>query len=377
MIRAIVVDDEPLALQHMEMKLVETGNIDVVKTFSNPLFVLEEMKNLDFQVAFLDIEMPGLSGLDLAEQIQEWNPSIHIVFVTAYRDYAIQAFELHSIDYVLKPILKDRIEKTISRLKDHILLTSILPSQKHKIASSLKIECFHEFIVYYENEPIKWKTAKVKELFAFFIANYNSYIHRDRIIDTLWPEADYQKAKIQLHTSVSHLRKTLDSLGYSNAIPFSNQSYSLQLNEFQCDALDLEQLLDNEITGIDQSNIQIIEQMIQQYRGDFLEVDGYSWSVTKAQLFRQSILQLLQLLIDHYSNDPNKKQFYLQRICELNPYSEENVRQLMQHYINIGNRAEALSVYHNFKALLMEDLGILPDASTNEIYETILMSPHT
>lgn len=65
-------------------------------------------------VAFLDIEMVGISGLDLAELIQAWNRDIHIVFVTAYRDYAVQAFELASIDYLLKPVFKFPIKRTNS-----------------------------------------------------------------------------------------------------------------------------------------------------------------------------------------------------------------------------------------------------------------------
>ncbi|BAQ09592.1 putative response regulatory protein [Bacillus sp. OxB-1] len=373
MIRAIIVDDEPLALQHMKLKLIETGHVEVIQTFFNPLAALEEMKKLDFHVAFLDIEMPGLSGLDLAEYIQEWNPSIYIVFATAYRDYAIQAFELHSIDYVLKPIIKDRIDKTITRIRDHILLTAELPVQE--IPPSLRIECFREFAVYHQNEPIKWKTAKVKELFAFFIMNYNSPINRDSLIDTLWPETDYQKAKIQLHTSISHLRKTLNALGYPNAITFSNQSYSLQLPAFQCDAHELEQLVDD-MPKLEENNVQVVERIIQQYQGDFLELNSYDWSITKAQELRLSILQLLQTMVHYFSNhhEPHKKQHYLQRMCQLNPYSEDGVRQLMQHYIDIGNRAGALAAYHDLKSLLMEDLGILPDALTNELYETVLRS---
>lgn len=371
MLRAIIVDDEPLALQHMELKLRETGQVEVIQSFSNPLAALEEMKKLDFHVAFLDIEMPGLSGLELAEYIQEWNPFVNIVFVTAYQDYAIQAFELHSIDYVLKPIIKDRINKTITRIQDHILLTEELPVPE--IPPTLKIECFHDFAVYYQNEPIKWKTAKAKELFAFFIMNYNSPIHRDSLIDTLWRETDYQKAKIHLHTSISHLRKTLNACGYPNAITFSNQSYCLQLQAFQCDAHELEQLIDD-MPDLGENNMQVVERIIEQYRGDFLELNSYDWSIMKAQELRLSILQLLQTVVHYYSNvhEPHKKQYYLQRMCQLNPYSENSVRQLMQHYIDVGNRAEALTAYHDLKSLLMEDLGILPDACTNRLYEMVL-----
>lgn len=160
MIRAIIVDDEPLALQLLEKTLHTVGGIEVIRTFLNAESVLNEMKSLDFQVAFLDIEMVGVSGLDLAKFIQEWNSHIYIVFVTAYRDYAVQAFELNSIDYLLKPILPHRLEKTIARIHEHLTIMNTQSLVHNQSARHcLKVICFDEFIVYNREEPVKWKTG--------------------------------------------------------------------------------------------------------------------------------------------------------------------------------------------------------------------------
>lgn len=117
MIRVIIVDDEPLALVSMKKHLNEFDNIEVIRTFTTAKDVLKEGPTLDFQVAFLDVEMPGMSGLEVAQLLKTWDKNICIIFVTAYRDYAVQAFDVQSLDYLLKPVSKSRLEITINRIQ--------------------------------------------------------------------------------------------------------------------------------------------------------------------------------------------------------------------------------------------------------------------
>lgn len=372
MIRTIVVDDEPLALQLLAKKLSNFENIEVVESFSNAYEALQAIKHLDFQVAFLDIEMPIINGIDLAELIQEQKPDIHIVFVTASENYAIQAFELHSIDYLVKPVLNSRLEKTILRLQQQIQLSSQQSVVHQQNTPSLEVVCFAEFAAYSQGKLIAWKTAKVKELFAFFITNLNTPVNRDMLIDLLWPENEYQKAKIQLHTSISYLRKTLASIGYKNVLTFSNQSYILDLPHFTCDALELKQLIQTHKT-IDHTNIGQLEQLTKKYTGHYMELNHYEWAVGEAENLHQQLLHLLQKMIDFYTayNLPDKKQAYLQLLLQHDPYAEPALQQLMQHYIDVGNRGDAVKCYHDFKDILMKDLGILPNRMTNKIYNSI------
>ncbi|WP_048601376.1 response regulator [Rubeoparvulum massiliense] len=386
MLRAIIVDDEPLAIQLLVKRLNEVGGVEVVKTFNTAESMLDEMKKLDFQVAFLDIEMVGISGLDLAELIQVWNRDIHIVFVTAYRDYAVQAFELASIDYLLKPVLNNRLEKTVARLQEHQAQLSNLSNLSnhdpnlstdrlvHGTSSfpALRVICFGEFMVYHQEVPVKWKTAKVKELFAFFITHYNTYMNRDTIIECLWPEYDYKKAKILLHTCISHLRKTLDSLGYQQALIFFNQSYILQLDHFYCDAFELEQALDED-PMVTEENITRLETIIQNYTGVYMETNAYPWAVARAEELIHKYDQLLQKMNHYYtqSNELDKREQCLHLLYQCNPYSDQVVQQLMLHYRETGNRGEAIRIYQQFATLLDEELGIAPDHTTQALYHTI------
>ncbi|MGN1387872.1 MAG: response regulator [Bacillus sp. (in: firmicutes)] len=368
MIRAIIVDDEPLSLQLLEKKLSSIGEIEVVACFYNAETALAQLKELDFQAVFLDIEMAGLSGLDLAEIISEWNPGIHIVFVTAYRDYAVQAFELNSIDYLLKPVMEERLEKTISRIKEQIQLEQHLPARKH--TPSLKIQYFKEFAVYDQEELIKWKTNKAKELFAYLFMHQHTYIHRDTLINILWPEQDYKKAKIQLHTNISYLRKTCAAIGIEKALHFTNESYRLQMKEYICDAESFENFTNN---GLTNENIKEAEQVIALYAGDYTEKNAYVWALSKSKLLKEKLLSLLQQLIDFFTEtkDNQKKQFYLQLLLTHDPYCEPAIRQLIQHHLQSGNRMEAIILYKDFALLLEEELGIQPEPATSSLLKIV------
>ncbi|MCG3087956.1 response regulator [Sporosarcina cyprini] len=373
MIRAIIVDDEQLALRQLEKKLVKTNRVEVVGAYPNGTEMLKDMQHLQFDVAFLDIEMPGLSGLDLADVIKEWNKNIFIVFVTAYRDYAVQAFELDSIDYLVKPIMQERLEKTTLRIQEQMRIRSNEKSSTPHQLKTLKIICFKEFNVYHHNTPIKWKTAKVKELFAFFFTHLNSPTQRDTLIEILWPDVEYSRAKIQLHTTLSYLRKLLSSIGQPNAILFSNGSYTMKLEQFECDVHQFENLLEEHLVITDDS-IEMFEGIIDHYTGDYLECSGYDWALPKAQSVRQKMLHCLQKMADFFQQQGSidKTQEYLRLLVTFNPYSEHVVQQLMRFYVEIGNRGEAVKVYHEMKSLLLEELGILPDQSTTELYDMIV-----
>ena len=375
MIRAILMDDEPLALLNMERKLNEFDSIEVVNTFSNATELLNERHSLDCQVAFLDVEMPGMNGLEIAKLLQTWNTNIHIVFVTAYRDYAVQAFDLQSIDYLLKPISKARLAKTIDRITERIQLeTRHLPTT-HPTALSLKVHCFGEFTVYHHNKVVHWRTVKTKELFAFLFSNLNMQVHRDTILNTIWAETEYQKARVQLHTTISYLRTTLNSLGYANALTYANESYILQLEDLQCDVFELEQLLQN-IKVHGELNIEKAESFTQDYRGNYMENMDYPWVTIKATFFNNQFILLLDYLVDYYTTTHNlkKREKTLLLSLEHNPYSDQALQKLLHHYIEADNRTDAVKVFRAFQKNLLTDLEILPNQGTMKLFESILAS---
>ncbi|EON73773.1 response regulator [Lysinibacillus sphaericus] len=367
------MDDEPLALINMEKRLKEFDSIEIVKSFTTLNDLLNEGPTLDIQVAFLDVEMPGMNGLEIAQLLKQWHKNIYIIFVTAYRDYAVQAFEIQSLDYLLKPISKSRLETTINRIQELFQHEkTLLPAQKNT-EPSLQIQCFGGFNVSFNNKIVHWRTAKTKELFAFLFSNLYSHIPRDTIIDALWAETEYKKARVQLHTTISYLRTTLSALGYVNVLHYTNGCYTLQLENFQCDALDLEQLLkQKEVTGA--LDIELAEKFIQNHHhGDYMATLDYPWINNKTNFFNNLFTILLSFLVEHYTATyaVKKRELTLLLSLDFSPYSDKIIQQLLQHYIEVDNRANAIRIYNTFRSNLKTDLGILPNQDTVELFNNI------
>jgi len=114
-VRALIADDEPRARQFLEKLLGEQVELEVVAAARGGIEALSLCHKLKPDVAFLDIHMPDLSGLEVARQLVRAGPPV-VVFVTAYDKYAVEAFEVAALDYVLKPIKRERLTETVRRV---------------------------------------------------------------------------------------------------------------------------------------------------------------------------------------------------------------------------------------------------------------------
>jgi two-component system LytT family response regulator len=127
-IRAIIVDDEPLAIDGLKNALSEFEDIEVIRECSNGFEAVQSVQELKPDLLFLDIQMPKIDGFDVVELLGKDTPLV--VFVTAYDEYAIKAFEAHALDYLLKPTSIERLKKTLERAKEELLLLKNNPYEK-------------------------------------------------------------------------------------------------------------------------------------------------------------------------------------------------------------------------------------------------------
>ena len=142
---AVLAEDETLLRQFLKKKLEKLWpELSVVGEAEHGLAAVELINTLKPTVAFLDIRMPELTGLEVASKIAEESPDTHIVFVTAFHEYAVAAFDRGAVDYVLKPIQEDRLITTIERLKARIETSDqdapTLPDNLSQLIATLKRE---------------------------------------------------------------------------------------------------------------------------------------------------------------------------------------------------------------------------------------------
>lgn len=114
-LRTLIVDDEPLAIERMQVLCAEIEHLTVVGTASDGESALRLTEKLNPDLLLLDMTMPGMDGLAVAKAAREQSPKPAVIFVTAHENFAVEAFDLEAIDYVLKPVASDRLERAIER----------------------------------------------------------------------------------------------------------------------------------------------------------------------------------------------------------------------------------------------------------------------
>lgn len=235
--KAILVDDEELALHILERHLAKISNLEVIGKYVNPKIVREEILKKTVDVVLLDINLPEINGIELAEQILEHKPQQVIVFVTAYDKYAVEAFELNALDYLVKPVRRDRLMDTISRIKSRYQLAGNIsnPSPTNKplrvnVCGQLTIEVKEDTF-----ETIPWRTMRAQELFPYLLLRKNQLVQKSRIIELLWPESELDRVYPQLYTTIYHIRQALSRFGNSFQIKNKAEGYILRTKNITLD----------------------------------------------------------------------------------------------------------------------------------------------
>ena len=118
-IRTILVDDEPLAIQGLRLRLEKHEDVEIIDTCSNGREAIRSIKTHKPDLAFLDIQMPGFDGFSVIQGLMEVEPPL-FVFVTAYGDHALRAFEAKAVDYLMKPVEEDRLADTLDRVRERL-----------------------------------------------------------------------------------------------------------------------------------------------------------------------------------------------------------------------------------------------------------------
>jgi len=279
MLRIILVDDEPIILEDLKLLIENNKNIEIAGMYTDPLEALRELPVTKADCAFLDIEMPGLSGIELAEKLSLVNPDIEVIFITAYNHYAAQAFELDAIDYLLKPIKPERIDKAIDKL---------LRSVKIKPESSdtfCQIRCFGSFEVVVGERSIKWSRSKSKEFLAYLLQYEGRWVAKYKLCDDQWSEYGPEQALAYLQTAIYALKKNLKEIGCTQiVIEYSDNRYMIKVKDADWDVREFEKEYEIFIRS---GSLAAAKRAVQYYRGEYLEGEDWLWSDITRESFRR------------------------------------------------------------------------------------------
>lgn len=367
----VLIDDEPLAMDLLERRLKELYEEACVHKFIHFDYNKNSHILYETDVIFLDIEMPGTNGLELAEKILDINSELAIVFVTAYQAYAVQAFELNALDYLLKPVEKDRLKKTLDRItsKRYDRSAASYPNNHDK---KLSISVCGELSFQYSNEEkevISWRTAKAQELFLYLLHYCGKSIHKAELIELLWPDYEPEKAYTQLYTAIYHIRRALRHYRKHLNIKNVQSGYTLQIEEAQIDIRSWESKLES-APKLELSTIELYEEIMEEYTGSYLEVNDYIWAEQERFRLSQLWAKTANQIAACYEKKPDLEkaiEWYV-KICEKHPEEEQSAFQLMKIYAEVDY---GVLVHYQYKRLkkALADLGLEVNNQITSWYE--------
>lgn len=358
----MLVDDEPIALELLSMGLSAYKYVNIVGCYTDPLAALTDVEELRPDVIFLDIEMGQINGVELVPYFMEALGTVEIVFITAYSQYAVDAFEVNALDYLLKPVQGKRLGKTMERLETRLNETTQNASGKH-----LRINSFGTFQVFdREGNSLVWRTRKSKELFAYLWFNEEKPILKTLIIDDVFTDKDSDNAVTLLHTTIYLLRKNLEQLGYSNGIIYYNDCYQLNVPSVS-DVGELDKVL-----GIKKYDENTANKILGIYKGDLFENEGYHWAIVMQQKYRETVSDFLKQYAAKQLED-NKSSVTLKasldKMYVMDPFNEETII-IMIHYLGKElNKPGLKAFFEGYVENLWNELGLKPMPSTTDLFK--------
>jgi len=224
--RIMVVEDEQPILDLHTRLLEKYAPFQVVTSFQSPIEALKEIPKLELDALLLDIEMPKMTGLELAEKLVKEGIDVPIIFSTAYSQYAVEAFRVQALDYILKPMTPNTVKQIDERLQKYYgKLKSKMQSEK------LNVQLNGEPYVKKGAEPVKWPTRVTEELFYYFLLQDGNICSKWRIIDDIWPNLDEKRALSNLYNTIYRMRQMFAELEVPIVIDRVNNGYLMKTNQ--------------------------------------------------------------------------------------------------------------------------------------------------
>lgn len=258
--RVIYVDDEKPAIDNFKFTVAGFSEIEQLNTFQTGEEALDFAAKNTVDAAFLDMEMPGIHGLDLARELKRIDGEIRIVFVTAFGQYALQAFSVDAVGYVLKPY-------TMGDIKRELAKCAYRPVSSHRVV----IETMPNLSVTVDGVPMKISGEKPREMLAFLVDRGESGFSVGECISCLWPERKLDSGTLSLcRMTWKRLLQAFESVGASDLLYTADNRRHLKTEAVSCD---LYRILQGD------------RQAARKYNGEYLS--EYDWAEERnAQLYK-------------------------------------------------------------------------------------------
>ena len=223
----LAVDDEIHALGLLERSILAVASSAKLYPCQDVNSALAAANNQKIDVAFLDIHMPQMTGVELAFELKQINPHINIIFVTGFSEYMKQSIDLRASGYVLKPVTPEAIKTELENLRNPIEWNN---------EKRIKILTFGNFDVFVDGTPLKFERKQSKEILAYLVDKRGTSATYPELAAMLWEDSDYDRTQQKnLQVYIASLVKCLNSVGVRDLILKNRQGILLNTKIVDCD----------------------------------------------------------------------------------------------------------------------------------------------
>lgn len=367
--KVLLVDDESAMLLAMKMLLAKMEDVELVGAFQSAnaaLEFVEEGKEVD--LAFLDIELAGDSGLELARRLRMLHAGLDIVFTTSHTDFAMQAYDVYPLDYMVKPILRTRLTQTIARAAAR---RSASPAQNDEDTANrlsiIGLGCFEASGR--QTGAVKWISRKSMELFAYLLIHQGRSISKMRVLDDLFPEMPFKNAETYLYTAVYQLRKALSEHGCKHMVVSVQEKYRMDADGAHIDFIQFERQV-QAFSEINASNAAAAVQLERKYTGELFDGASFNWAVAERErlnlLYESFAKRLAEWLLGQ--KQYREASTIAGRLARFNAYDEETRLLQMSIHGAMGDLSSLQASYDSYKEMVCSELNISPSPQIEQLY---------
>jgi len=218
-------DDEKFALELLKKSIMEALPGIEPQCFRHSKDLISAAQTTPPDLVFLDIRMPGLTGIEVAKKLNEISDKITIIFVTGYNDYTVEAFDVYASGYILKPCRTEVITKVLSKLNLKINDKQVF------------VKTFGNFDVLVGGSSVRFRSYKSKELLAYLVDREGAFVSRAEAIALLFGEDDEQNASVRLSQYSKKLSEDLIDAGVPDFF-VSDNGFQLNMEAVECDLVE-------------------------------------------------------------------------------------------------------------------------------------------
>ena len=224
---AICVDDEAQVLAHTVACCQKLQLLENVRGFTRPRDALNWAAENPVDLALLDIHMPDMNGLKLAEQLRTLAPHLSIIFITAFGQYALEAFDVHPTAYLLKPLDEARLKREVEYA---------LAIRQAKTPTHIQVQTFGHFEILVDGKTLSFRRSKSKELLAYLVDRRGAGVTRQDAFAALWEDRVYDASmQKQMDVVIRSLRETLQKYGVGELFELKNRCLRIRPELIDCD----------------------------------------------------------------------------------------------------------------------------------------------